>query len=129
MLARPRTVAIVVIAGLCAVATTAIALPALSAPRKVSGHASLSLAQKALNLAKVADRRSKLALSRAKPGPRGLQGPAGTNGTNGRDGTNGSSSTVPGPPGQAGSTLKPQLTVGGPMTSVGAPQEIPFTQA
>ena len=116
MLSHPKVLATVVIAGLCATATAAIAIPAVSAPsQKVSGNATaVSLAQRALNLARTADNRSKLAQRRAKPGATGApgapgaQGPPGApgrDGSNGTNGTNGANSTVPGPTGPAGTVV------------------------
>jgi hypothetical protein len=112
---RPAVIA-AAIAGI--VIAAGIAIPATGATN------ALTVAKQALTLAKKADARSRQALAasgRAGPagangaagaqGAKGDKGAAGTNGTNGTNGT----------PGAPGSTLKPQLTPAGTVTSVTSP--------
>jgi len=67
------------------------ASPAMGGPTIAqAGAGAMAKAKRALNLAKQADRRSRLALSRAgTPGPQGAPGPRGAEGFDGQDGARG----------------------------------------
>ncbi len=82
--------------------------PAFGGPTTTgAAKSALRTAKRALNLAKAADKRSKLALSKAgQPGPRGPQGPRGSEGFDGVEGPKGAkgSTGATGPQGLTGLT-------------------------
>jgi hypothetical protein len=97
--ARPALIASIATAGVVAMST---AVPALGGPSALSSATPLSVAKRALKVARAADKRSKQAL--AKAGKAGPAGPAGANGANGTNGTNGAAG-APGPTASASATF------------------------